>query len=221
MFDKNIPPPKRETKWPFDQAEIGDSLGFKTQREADTFCAAVRRYAKANNKPWSTQRANNHLEWRVWIVEGHQPAPQPPQSTYGYRNPYNNAQLRHPTSPADISSGSDLFDDEVQLTFDGASSNGPSIRRAVRRAADEGSQFMFEDEISERQDEERIDQAMLDTHTGHRQVRPLPDLRQTNMAKMFGAKLAAAAADDEPPAITPEEPAAPPTVVGLGGLAAP
>ena len=70
IFDKNIPIPTSARKWDLSQAEIGDSLAFDTEVEADKFAAAIRHYSRVHGTGWGAKKLAAGEKWRVWIVAG-------------------------------------------------------------------------------------------------------------------------------------------------------
>ena len=69
-FDKNIPIPVAARKWDFTQAEVGDSVAFMNEADADKFAAAVRHYSRVHGMGWGAKKLDIGAKWRVWIVEG-------------------------------------------------------------------------------------------------------------------------------------------------------
>jgi hypothetical protein len=69
-WDKDIPVPTKAPKWDFEGAELGHSMGFETKEEAVKCSIAFKRWARKNDKLWSTLVDTSFCSgWRMWIVE--------------------------------------------------------------------------------------------------------------------------------------------------------
>jgi hypothetical protein len=66
--DTNVMLPQTRSKYPFEDMEVGDSILFKEERQANSARIAAVRFAERHHPDWTYTLRKVEGGWRLWRV---------------------------------------------------------------------------------------------------------------------------------------------------------
>jgi hypothetical protein len=67
-IDTNVMLPQTRSKYPFEDMEVGDSILFKEERQANSARIAAVRFAERHHPDWTYTLRKVEGGWRLWRV---------------------------------------------------------------------------------------------------------------------------------------------------------